>query len=549
MPGEWKDALYYGDNLDVLKLHIKDETADLIYLDPPFNSNATYNVLFAEQDGTRAAAQMKAFGDTWRWDQAAVDAYQEIVEAGGRLSEAMQAFYKLMPDSDVLAYLTMMAPRLVELRRVLKPTGSIYLHCDPTASHYLKVLMDAVFGPESFKNEIAWRRTNARSTPGKWPRIHDTLLFYTKSPNFVFHPAKVPGDTVRIPHTLITGPDGQKYQTYELTGPGKTQQGESGQPWRSFDPSVMGRHWANSLSEREGWDTKGLIHWPKDGGFPRRRAAEPFVPGEREVTVGDVWTDVDRINQAAKERLGYPTQKPEALLERIIKASSNEGDIVLDPFCGCGTAIAVAQRFHRRWIGIDITHLAVTLMKNRLKDAFGDQAAYNVIGEPVTVQDAEVLAAQDPYQFQWWALGLVGARPAEQKKGSDKGVDGRLLFHDEATPGKTKQVIISVKAGSTGPAHVDQLSGVVGKENAEMGLLITMHEPTLQMRTAAAKAGKYHSPGWNKAYPRIQILSVPDLLSGKGIDMPPQKQVVVTFKKAPKAAEEGAEKIPLPMGQ
>jgi SAM-dependent methyltransferase len=244
------------------------------------------------------------------------------------------------------------------------------------------------------------------------------------------------------------------------------------------------------------------------------------------------------ISSQSAERLGYPTQKPEALLERIISASSNEGDLVLDPFCGCGTTIAVAQRLNRQWIGIDITHLAITLMKHRLRDAFGEEIAktYQTIGEPTSLPDAETLAAEDPYQFQWWALGLVGARPVEQKKGSDKGIDGRLYFHDEVEGGKTKQVILSVKAGNTNVAHLRDLRGVVEREQAEIGVLITMQEPTQPMRAEAAGAGFYHSPGWNKDYPKLQILTVAELLEGKGIDMPPLGQVNRTFKKAPSAA-------------
>jgi SAM-dependent methyltransferase len=262
----------------------------------------------------------------------------------------------------------------------------------------------------------------------------------------------------------------------------------------------------------------------------------------------DVW-DISIIAGFSKERLGYPTQKPEALLERIIQVSSNEGDLVLDPFCGCGTTIAVAQKLKRRWVGIDITHLAVTLIKHRLRDTFGDQAAYRVIGEPVSLPDAQELAASDPYQFQWWALGLVGARPVEGKKGSDKGIDGRIYFHDEAEGGKTKQVILSVKAGHTGVAHMHELRGVIEREQAEIGVLLTLQEPTQPMRTEAAGAGFYHSPGWNRNYAKLQVLTVAELLAGKGIDMPPLGQVNVTFRKAPKAKGDEAQTRELPLGQ
>jgi len=538
------NILYYGDNLDVLRQHVHDESVDLVYLDPPFNSQATYNVLFGEQDGTQAAAQIKVFEDTWRWDQAAAAAYENMVEQGGDLSRALQAFRTILGPSNMLAYLAMMAPRMVELRRVLKSTGSLYLHCDPTASHYLKLLTDAIFGPTNFRNEIVWKRTNARSTDQRWPRVHDVLLFYSKGRSFTFRPTVVAADRAKLPHTLITGPDGKKYQTFELTGAGVTREGESGKPWRGFNPSAFGRHWAASNATLEELDAGGLIHWPQRGargGFPRRRAEEPFDEDSRQITVGDSWTDIDRINQAAKERLGYPTQKPEALLERILLASSGEGDLVLDPFCGCGTTIAVAQRLGRRWIGIDITALATSLIKGRLRDAFGDATGFHTVGEPITLSDAAELAATDPYQFQWWALDLVRARPADEKKGADKGIDGRLYFHDQPG-GKTKQVILSVKAGKVQVQHLRDLRGVIDREEAQIGALISLQAPTEPMRTEAASAGFYES-SWGK-HPRLQLLTVEELLDGATIDMPPQ-QSSVTFKRAPKAKVKQDESDPL----
>jgi len=527
------NTLYYGDNLDVLRQHVKGESVDLVYLDPPFNSQQNYNVLFAEH-GTRAAAQIKAFEDTWQWDESAARTYAETVERDGGVSQALQAFRTFLGESDMLAYLAMMAPRLLELRRVMKPKASIYLHCDPTASHYLKMLMDAVFAPENFRNEIVWKRHNARSTEGRWARIHDVILLYTKTSTFFFQPTQVKADKARLPHTLITVGD-VKYQTFELTGAGITKEGESGKPWRRFDPAGMGRHWANAHAQMDEWDAKGLIHWPKPGtagGFPRRRAAEPFVEEGRVITVGDVWTDIDRINQAAKERLGYPTQKPEALLLRIIQASSKEGDTILDPFCGCGTTIATAQRLKRHWAGIDITHLAIGLIKHRLRDAYGPsvEKTYKVIGEPTTADGARQLAAEDKYQFQWWALGLVGARPVDEKKGADKGIDGRIYFHDESTSGKTKQIVLSVKGGHLKATDVRDLRGVIEREKAALGALISLDEPTSAMRKEAASAGFYKSP-WGQ-HPRLQLRTVAELLAGKRIDQPPSN---VTHKKAPKA--------------
>jgi DNA modification methylase len=532
------NRLYYGDNLDVLRRHVKDESVDLVYLDPPFNSDQDYNVLFAEH-GTKAAAQIRAFEDTWTWDETAARAYQETVEKGGPLSQAMQAFRTYLGESDMLAYLAMMAPRLTELHRVMKSTASIYLHCDPTASHYLKAILDAIFGVKRFRNEIIWKRHNARSADQRWPRVHDVIFMYTKGDEFLFKPIQVKADKNKLPHTLITGADGLKYQTFELTGAG-LRNGETGKAWRGFNPTSMGRHWGNTPTQMDVWDAEGLIHWPKGGtagGFPRRRDSEPFVEADRTIMVGDVWTDIDRINQAAKERLGYPTQKPEALLDRILAASSNEGDVVLDPFCGCGTSIASAQRLKRSWIGIDITHLAIGLIKHRLRDTYGAEIekAYKVVGEPTDHAGAKQLAEDDKYQFQWWALGLVGARPVDEKKGADKGIDGRLFFHDEGGGANTKHIILSVKGGHLKATDVRDLRGVIEREKAAIGVLISLEEPTAQMKKEANSADFYTSPWDGGKYQRLQLRTVEELLAGKGIDYPAKKQTNVTHKKAPKA--------------
>lgn len=526
-------TLYYGDNLDVLRRYIRDETVDLVYLDPPFNSKATYNVLFGEQDGTRAAAQIKAFDDTWTWDAAAARAYQEVVEAGGKVSQAMQAFRQLLGDANMLAYLAMMAPRLVELRRVLKPTGSLYLHCDPTASHYLKVLMDAVFGPTNFRNEIVWKRTSAHNTTTRrLGDITDAILFYGKTNKYVFLPPRQPHSAEYVSQFYrFTETDGRCYRLHLV----ERNQALGIRPnliyeYRGYTPRWG---WMMERTKLEQLDREGKLVWSSNG----RPSRKIYLDEVQQPVIGNLWDDILPIQAQAAERLGYPTQKPQALLERIIQASSNPGDMVLDPFCGCGTAIAAAEKLGRKWIGIDITHLAISLMKVRLRDAFGDAVKYVVIGEPVSLPDAQTLADSDPYQFQWWALGLVGARPVEQKKGSDQGIDGRLYFHDEAAGGKTKQVILSVKAGHTSSPHLRDLRGVLERENAEIGVLLTMLEPSAPMRREAAGAGFYHS-GWGTDHPRLQILTIAELLDGKRIDMPPLGQVNVTFKRAPKATKQ-----------
>lgn len=540
------NTLYYGDNLDVLQRHIRAESVDLIYLDPPFNSNANYNVLFAQKDGKQSSAQIQAFEDTWQWDETAIQTYTQEVEKGGPIADALRAFNLILGSSNMMAYLTMMAPRLKELHRVLKPTGSLYLHCDPTASHYLKVLLDMVFGAENFRNEVVWKRTGSHGGAKKWGPIHDSIMFYTKSSIYKWNKVYQAYNQSYVDDYYKFSDEKGRYQLVSLTGPGITQ-GDSGKPWKNVDPTKTGRHWAvpsgalrRIVSDEEAiklttneklevLDKAGLIYWPPSGEIPRQKR---YLDEAEGVQIQDIITDIPPIPAQAAERMGYPTQKPLALLERIINASSNPGDVVLDPFCGCGTAIAAAQKLGRQWIGIDITHLAIGLIKLRMEDAFGDSLQYEVIGEPTTVDDARTLAEQDKYQFQWWALGLVGARPADQKKGADHGIDGRLYFHDDNS-GKTKQVILSVKGGQhVNVSHIRDLIGVLEREKAEIGVYLSLEEASKPMRAEAAQAGFYHSETWNRDYPRVQILTIAELLDGKQIDMPPIQQVNKTFRRA-----------------
>jgi site-specific DNA-methyltransferase (adenine-specific) len=496
MTGPVGNALYYGDNLDVLRRHIEDESVDLVYLDPPFNSNASYNVLFGRADGTQAAAQIKAFDDTWHWDQVASAAFHEVVTLGGDVAGALAAFQTMLGASTMLAYLSMMAPRLVELRRVLKPSGSIYLHCDTTASHYLKLLLDSVFGPENFRNEIIWHYggRGAKAVARQFPRNHDVLLWYSKKPGWVYE---------KQYSEASLSPEEAKAAGYR-----KDEQG------RWFKTAPRGDYTDVSIERLRAEDR---IHDTRSGGirvkyFLEERGSRVL---ERKL-VGDVWNDIgDAMHMPKRERLGYPTQKPEGLLDRVIETSSHRGDVVLDPFCGCGATIASAQRLGRRWIGIDLTSLAVSLIKSRLSER--GISDYSVIGEPTAPDDAARLAADDPYQFQWWALGLIGARPAEGKKGADHGIDGRLYFFDEAGD-RPKQLIVSVKAGKVQVSHVRDLIGVLQREQAQVGVLISLNEPTQPMRQEAAGAGFYTSP-WGQ-HPKIQLMTVAELLEGKQIDMP-----------------------------
>ncbi|MEI6315305.1 MAG: DNA methyltransferase [Syntrophus sp. (in: bacteria)] len=561
------NLLYYGDNLDVMRRHIKDETVDLVYLDPPFNSNTNYNVLFAEKDGSKAASQIQAFSDTWTWNQESESTYAEIVMAGGKVSDCLQAFRTFLGECDMLAYLVMMAPRLVELRRVMKSTASIYLHCDPTASHYLKMLMDAVFGPANFRNEIIWKRTTSKSLmTRRLPSNHDVILSYQASPAACWNADAMFSEydldnldektTSKYSHK---DKDGRLYRLDNLCNPNRDR------PNLTYEFLGITKVWRWTKERMQKAYEDGFVIQPSPGAVP---CFKRYIDEQKGKPLDDVWTDIPPLNSQAAERLGYPTQKPVALLERIIRASCPEGGVVLDPFCGCGTTIAAAQALDRPWIGIDITHLAITLIKQRMKDSFGveqsvratssgkgetakiaetateygnvTKRSFHVLGEPTSEPDAAALAASDPYQFQWWALGLVGARPVEQKKGADKGIDGRIIFQGDKK-GTFESVILSVKAGKTGSAHIRDLKGVLDREKAAIGILISMEHPTKPMLTEAVTAGFYESATWGQKYPKMQLLTISELLAGKKVEMPPIKQVSVTFKTAPKETKKKSE--------
>lgn len=532
------NTLFYGDNLPILREHFADESVDLIYLDPPFNSSRSYNVLFKEEGGKESAAQITAFEDTWHWNAHAQETYQELVTNGGaEVATMIGALRQFIGTNQMMAYLVMMAARLVELRRILKPTGSLYLHCDPTASHYLKLVLDTVFGLENFSNEIVWKRTSAHSSAKKYGPVHDIILFYSKSSSFVWNAQHEPfGEDYLSSHYRSKDAAGRIYTLSDLTAAG-TRNGSSGKPWRGFDPNTKGNHWKFTIERLEQLNAEGRIYWPKkDGGWPRYIRYLDEVKG---VPIQDVWSDIDPLNAKAAERLGYPTQKPVALMERIISASSNPGDIVLDPFCGCGTTIAAAQKLGRRWIGIDITHLSIALQKYRIKDAFNleEKKDYAVIGEPEDLSSAEQLAQDDRYQFQWWALSLIKARPLggevdnkKGKKGSDKGIDGVITFIDDASA-KPKRALVQVKSGHVKSGDIRDLTGTLRREDAAIGIFITLEKPSRDMEAEAVSAGFYHSPGWDKDYPKLQILTIAELLNGAEVKMPPAS---VTFKQAPK---------------
>ncbi|WP_417915078.1 DNA methyltransferase [Candidatus Electronema sp. JM] len=535
-----KNHLYYGDNLKILREYIRDESVDLIYLDPPFNSNRSYNVLFKDESGRDSEAQLTAFEDTWHWDMAAAAVYEKIVtSAPANVATMIGALREFIGANQMMAYLVMMTARLLELHRVLKPTGSLYLHCDPTASHYLKIVLDAIFGIENYKNEIIWQRINAKgNVQKKFGAVHDSILFYAKKIgteqwNQVCR--SLNPEYVEKTYRYIEEETGRRYMSDNLTA--SMSRASSGQiyEWKGKKPPAT-RCWVYAKEKMEELDRQGRILYSKTG-YPRFKRYLDENAGEK---IPDIWTDI-HIAQG-KESLGYPTQKPVALLERILEASSNEGDIVLDPFCGCGTTIHAAQKLKRQWIGIDITHLAIALQKYRLKDAFGivEKYDYDVVGEPESLADARQLASDDRYQFQWWALSLIQAQPAggeagskQGKKGKDRGIDGIITFIDDAK-GKPKCLIVQVKSGKVKSGDIRDLVGTIERENAAVGVFITLENPTKDMKTEAASAGFYHSPDWNRDYPKIQIMTIEELLAGAAVQMPGKAQ---TYKKAQRERE------------
>jgi site-specific DNA-methyltransferase (adenine-specific) len=480
-------TLYFGDNLDILREKFPDKSDgdgyfDLIYLDPPFNSSRDYNVLFKEGT-TDSEAQVKAFEDSWHWTEEAQSIFEELVgvkksktKINEQVSNLMLALEKLVGHNDVLAYLTMMTIRLIELQRVLKKTGSIYLHCDPTASHYLKIVMDAIFGKKNFRNEIVWHYRRWSAAANQFQKMHDTIFWYSRGEKYIF--------------------------TKPL------------QPYTSPE-------WIEDT-------VRGVV----DGKLVRLKDEKgEYIKREKEnkgVLMHDVWEDINFIAPTAKERLGYPTQKPEALLERIINASSKEGDWILDPFCGCGTTVSVAEKLDRKWVGIDITALAINLIKHRLRGQFsGKPMQVYVDGLPKDIAGAKSLFKKDPFEFEYWVLDLVNAMPSQSKtkenmRGADKGIDGVITFVRDVRSGKLEygKILVQVKGGGVQRNDIATLRGDVEREKADGGLFITLEEPTRPMREEAVRAGKYAVSYSKEEFPKIQIITVKELLLGARPKMP-----------------------------
>ena len=523
-------TLYFGDNLNILREHIKDESVDLIYLDPPFNSKRAYNLLFKTPKGHVSDAQITAFEDTWHWGKQAGREFAELLhQTNTDVSDMIQALHRFLGENDIMAYLTMMANRLLELYRVLKQTGGLYLHCDPSASHYLKIVLDSVFDARNFRNEIIWQRTTAgKPIYRNIPKNADHIFWYTKTDKYKFKPILQPLSQSDIDTFNLDDNDGRgKYNTQPIINPAYRHN------LRYVYKDMQGREWQ---PPKNGWrySEERMRENEKDNRlyFTETTIREKYYLSERLAKgkqVPNIWTDIPPVT--GNEMLFYPTQKPLALLERIINASSNPGELVLDPFCGCGTAVHAAQKLGRDWIGIDITHLAISLIEKRLKSAF-PSITFEVFGTPKDFDGAKDLAERNKYEFQWWACALVNAQPYKgKKKGADTGIDGIIYFQDDK--GEAKKIIVSVKSGeNVTRTMIADLKNTVEREKAQMGLFVTLAPPTKPMIVEATSAGFYESPA-HGAFPKIQILSIEGLLSGKETPLYPDlSRGGLTFKKA-----------------
>ena len=511
-----RNTLYYGDNLPIMREHIPDESVDLVYLDPPFNSARDYNVLFKQAKKDENQAQITAFTDTWLWSKRRYDEFFDD-EHNARLFPLMNSLHDILGQSEMMAYLLMMAPRLLELHRVLKPTGSLYLHCDPAASHYLKMLLDVVFAPTAFRREIVWQRTSAHANViNSYGAVHDILLFYSRSAQWTWNQLYAPYSEQYIEMFYDqVDENGRRYARRDLTA--SMQRASSGQlyEWKGIRPPPS-RCWAMTIDKMDELDAQGRIHWPKaEGGMPRLKFYADEAPG---IPLQDMWSDIPTMHNLSQERMGYPTQKPLALLERIISASSNPGDLVLDPFCGCGTAVVAAEKLGRQWIGIDVTYIALDLMISRLLKDFGLKRGtdYEVIGDPKDAYSAHKLFEESPKQFEIWAVGLVAGVPQPEKSG-DKGVDGKVYFMD--LEGKLQSAVCQVKGGHLKVDDIHAFAHVIEVQKASMGFFICLDTPTKGMYDRADELGFFDSPSGRKI-PKLQIRTIKELLEGKEFDFP-----------------------------
>ncbi|MBD2763565.1 restriction endonuclease subunit M [Kocuria sp. cx-116] len=517
------NRLFYGDNLPVLREHVADGSVDLVYLDPPFNSNRSYSVIFGRKVSDDANAQIQAFDDTWHWTPETERLYRDIlVWTNTDVADAMEAFRRLLGESDAMAYLVMMAPRLYELRRVLKQTGSLVLHCDPTMSHYLKVLLDSMFGVENLRNELIWQRTGSKALQSqRLSNNHDVLLVYGKSDRAKWNKnaAYVPYDINDLPpktaakYSHVEPGTGRRYRLDNLTNPNHDR------PNLTYEFLGVTKVWRWTKERMQKAYEDGLVMQTKPGRIPQLKR---YLDERAGLPLHDVWTDIPPLNSQAAERLGYPTQKPLALLERLIKLMTNEGDVVLDPFCGCGTTVDAAQKLGRKWTGIDITYISVDLIIKRLMATHGQSVMneVDVDGIPYDIQSAQRLFDRSPFDFERWAVSMIHAQPNEKQVG-DKGIDGvRRFLLDGSHVGKT---LVSVKGGkNVQPTFVRDLAGTVAQaRDAQLGVLITLNdELTRGAQQVIDTAGFWTHPANGQDFPVLQHVSVRELLAGHRPNLP-----------------------------
>ena len=509
------NRLYYGDNLKIMQ-QMPLYSVDLIYLDPPFNSQQNYNLLYKTLTGKPVPEQAEAFCDTWEMDaeKEAISRSMPALLREAGVEDYYVQFWRTWMDAlrnvqpQLMAYLIYMVQRLAYMKGLLKPTGSIYLHCDPAASHYIKVMMDGIFGHHNFRSEIIWKRTSAHSSARRFGPVHDVILFYSKSDKYTWNRSFTPYAADYLKDRFKRGGD-TPWKDADITGAG-VRHGETGTPWRGFDVTAKGRHWAYPPEVLEQMDAEGRVYWPKKvGGWPREKV---MLAESQGIPLQDIWTDIYPVNSQASDRLGYPTQKPIELMRRIIEASSNKGDLVFDPFCGCGTTVYAAEGAGRQWIGCDIAILAIKLIREVLAERYrlAEDVQFEVRGIPASVEQAEELFKHDPFQFQHWVVEKIGGFPM-QKKVADRGIDGRLYFEE----GKgLRSMVLSVKGGHVRPTDIRDLRGVLEREqDVELAGFLSLQEPSKAMKAEAAEAGVYAYQGVE--YPRIQMLTVQEIMEEK----------------------------------
>ena len=539
-------TLVRGDNLEEMR-NLPDECIDLIATDPPFNSKRNYFVPYRDERGQEPDTLVRAFTDTWNWGEAAEDAYQQLlVDVGGQIGDTIQGLRQFLNETPMMAYLVMMAIRIVEMHRILKPTGSLYLHCDPSASHYLKIILDAIFGATNFRNEIVWQRTSSHNDGNRFGRVHDIILFYSKNPQPLWNPVYTEHDPEYVKKFYRHEDERGRYRIGDLTGPG-VRQGESGQPWQGVDPSVVGRCW--SVPHKETWpediqppenyenlsvqerldalDANGLIYWPPRGRVPGFKRYLSTSKGRR---VHDVITDINPLAGQSKERTGYPTQKPTELYKRIVTASSNEGDLVLDPFCGCGTTLAASEALNRQWIGIDLTYLAIGAVKHRIEDSFPQiRNSVTVIGTPENEEQSLRLAHDDPHAFEEWCVTHVLNFKSNAKKVADGGIDGTFRFPTGSVRGRQmyRKAVAQVKGGNYTLSHVRDFRTAMLNAEADLGVFVVTSPPTRGMQTEADRAGTYRHPFYEFEAPRVQIYEIQDYFNDILPKLPLAERVVL----------------------